>query len=120
MFIFIVQTLQKKWNEICMKQLTGGKHMQNDCFPRTLKFEIELLMQNKHYLEVVDRFLQDIPDTSHDFGGMSIVFGGNFCQILLVDQEPKLLYLSFILLTYGPTSKFKHSLKGNPLHIDTN
>jgi hypothetical protein len=32
--------LQKKWNEICMKQLVGGKHMENDCFPRTLKFEM--------------------------------------------------------------------------------
>jgi hypothetical protein len=42
MFIFVVQTLQNKWNEICMKQLAGGKHMENDCFPRTLKFEMEL------------------------------------------------------------------------------
>jgi hypothetical protein len=40
MFIFIVQTLQKKWNEIRMKQLAGRKHMENDCFPRTLKFEM--------------------------------------------------------------------------------
>jgi hypothetical protein len=36
MFIFVVQTLQKKWNEICMEQLAGGKRMENDCFPRTL------------------------------------------------------------------------------------
>jgi hypothetical protein len=41
MFIFVVQTLQKKWNEIHMKQLAGGKHMENDCFPRTLKFEMK-------------------------------------------------------------------------------
>jgi hypothetical protein len=41
MFIFVIQTLQKrKWNEISMKQLAGGKHMENDCFPRTLKFEM--------------------------------------------------------------------------------
>jgi hypothetical protein len=32
-----------KWNEICMKQLAGGKHMVNDCFPRTLKFEMYLV-----------------------------------------------------------------------------
>jgi hypothetical protein len=25
-----------------MKQLAGGKHMKNDCFPRTLKFEIKI------------------------------------------------------------------------------
>jgi hypothetical protein len=40
MFIFDVQTLQKKWNELCMKQLAGGKRMENNCFPRTLKFDI--------------------------------------------------------------------------------
>jgi hypothetical protein len=40
MFIFVVHTLQNKWNEICMKQLAGGKHIENDCFPRTLKFEM--------------------------------------------------------------------------------
>jgi hypothetical protein len=42
MFIFVEQTLQKKWNEICMKQLASGKHMENNCFPRTLKFEMEV------------------------------------------------------------------------------
>jgi hypothetical protein len=26
---------------MCMKQLAGGKHMENDCFPRTLKFEMK-------------------------------------------------------------------------------
>jgi hypothetical protein len=44
MFIFVIQTLQKKWNEIYMKQLAGGKHMENDCFPRTLKFEMTLTL----------------------------------------------------------------------------
>jgi hypothetical protein len=42
MFIFVVQTLQNKWNEIRMKQLAGGKHMENDCFTRTLKFEMNI------------------------------------------------------------------------------
>jgi hypothetical protein len=32
--------LQKEWNESRMKQLAGGKRMENDCFPRTLKFEM--------------------------------------------------------------------------------
>jgi hypothetical protein len=40
MFIFVVPTLQKKWNEIRMKELAGGKYMENDCFLRTLKFEM--------------------------------------------------------------------------------
>jgi hypothetical protein len=34
----------KKWNEICMIQLAGGKHMENNCFLRTLKFEMLFLM----------------------------------------------------------------------------
>jgi hypothetical protein len=25
----------------CYEQLAGGKHMENNCFPRTLKFEME-------------------------------------------------------------------------------
>jgi hypothetical protein len=43
MFIFVVPTLQKKWNEIRMKELAGGKCMENDCFLRTLKFEMYCL-----------------------------------------------------------------------------
>jgi hypothetical protein len=52
MFIFIVQTLQNKWNEICMKQLAGGKHMENDCFPRTLKFEMDPCQQKNSQLYI--------------------------------------------------------------------
>ena len=33
----------KKWNEICKKELAGGKYMENDCFLRTLKFEMQFL-----------------------------------------------------------------------------
>ena len=42
----------------------------------------ELPMQNKHCPEAIDRFLQDIRDSSRLFGGMIFVFGGDFCQIL--------------------------------------
>jgi hypothetical protein len=52
MFIFVVQTLQNKWNKICMKQLAGGKHMENDCFPRTLKFEMFLEGLNSGILKL--------------------------------------------------------------------
>jgi hypothetical protein len=38
-----VQALQKKSNRICMKQLIGGKHMENDCFPRTLKLTLRCM-----------------------------------------------------------------------------
>jgi hypothetical protein len=40
MFTFVIPTLQKKLNEIRMKELAGGKCMENDCFLRTLKFEM--------------------------------------------------------------------------------
>jgi hypothetical protein len=40
MFIFVIQTSQKKWNEIHMKQVASGKHMENNCFLRTLKFKM--------------------------------------------------------------------------------
>jgi hypothetical protein len=39
MFIFVIQTLQKKWNKIRMKQLAGGKYMEKDYFSRT--FEVQ-------------------------------------------------------------------------------
>jgi hypothetical protein len=34
------QLCKKKWNEIRMKELAGEKCMENDCFLRTLKFEM--------------------------------------------------------------------------------
>jgi hypothetical protein len=52
MFKFVLQTLQNKWNKICMKQLVGGKHMENDCFPRTLKFEMVLEGLNSGILKL--------------------------------------------------------------------
>jgi hypothetical protein len=36
MVIFVVQTLQNKWNEICMKQLTSGKPGLLACEPKSL------------------------------------------------------------------------------------
>jgi hypothetical protein len=58
--MFVVQILQKKWNKICMKQLDGGKHMENDCFPRTLKFEMwwvrgefRLILENEEVLDSI-------------------------------------------------------------------
>jgi hypothetical protein len=35
-----------KWNEICIKQLAIGKHMENDCFPKNLKFEMCVKVPN--------------------------------------------------------------------------
>ena len=45
MFIFVIQTMQIKWNKICIKQLAGGKHMENNCFLKTLKFKMTFSMQ---------------------------------------------------------------------------
>jgi hypothetical protein len=49
MFIFVVPTLQKKWNEIRVKELTGKKCMENDCFLRTLKFEMCIILRRIHF-----------------------------------------------------------------------
>ena len=39
--VYICHTnFAKKWNEICIKQLAGGKCMENNCFMRTLKLEM--------------------------------------------------------------------------------
>jgi hypothetical protein len=43
MFTFVLQNLQRKWNKIRMKQRADGKHMENDCFPRTLKYKMYVL-----------------------------------------------------------------------------
>jgi hypothetical protein len=32
MFIFVIQTLEKYLNKICMEHLAGGKHMENNFF----------------------------------------------------------------------------------------
>ena len=40
MFTFLTQNLQRKWNEICKKQVASGKCMENNCFLKTLKFEM--------------------------------------------------------------------------------
>jgi hypothetical protein len=48
--------MQKKWNEICMKKLAGGKCMQNDCFSRTLKFEMLECIAN--YLEGILMYIE--------------------------------------------------------------
>ncbi|KAG5529311.1 hypothetical protein RHGRI_029871 [Rhododendron griersonianum] len=44
----------------------------------------EVPMQHKHCVEVVDRTLQDICDNENFFGGITVVLGGDFRQILLV------------------------------------
>jgi hypothetical protein len=44
----------------------------------------EAPMQHRHIHEAVDRTLRDIRDTDSLFGGLSIIFGGDFQQILPV------------------------------------
>ena len=41
-------------------------------------------MQHKHCVEAVDRTLQDICDDKRSFGGITVVLGGDFRQILPV------------------------------------
>ncbi|CAG8761727.1 5068_t:CDS:2, partial [Ambispora leptoticha] len=44
----------------------------------------EVSMQNRYCAEAVDYFLHDIHDNQHLFGGITVVFGGDFHQILPV------------------------------------
>ena len=42
----------------------------------------EITMQHRHASEALDRTLQDIHNSDKLFGGISVVFGGDFQQIL--------------------------------------
>lgn len=44
----------------------------------------EITMQHRHAAEAVDRTLRDIRNTNKPFGGIPVVFGGDFQQILPV------------------------------------
>ena len=44
----------------------------------------EVPMQHKHCVEAVDRTLQDICDNKRPFGGITVILGGDFRQILSV------------------------------------
>ena len=44
----------------------------------------EITMQHRHAAEAVDRLLQDIKGSNRPFGGVTVVFGGDFQQILPV------------------------------------
>jgi ATP-dependent DNA helicase PIF1 len=41
-------------------------------------------MQNKYDFEAVDRTLRDIRNCEEPFGGLSVILGGDFAQILPV------------------------------------
>lgn len=47
----------------------------------------EIGMQHRHAPEAVDRTLRDIRNCDQPFGGMTVVFGGDFQQILPVVQK---------------------------------
>lgn len=44
----------------------------------------EAIMQHRHAFDAVDRLFQDVRDNSSPFGGVTVVFGGDFQQILPV------------------------------------
>ena len=39
-------------------------------------------MQHRHVCEALDHSLQDLFDNELSFGGITVLFGGDFCQIL--------------------------------------
>jgi hypothetical protein len=66
----------------------------------------EAPMQHHHIHEAVDRTFQNIHRSDKPFGGLTIVFGGDFKQILPVIVKSSLLIPVFKSLTYGALSKF--------------
>lgn len=42
----------------------------------------EVLMQHKHAIDSVDHALQDLLHKNSPFGGITVIFGGDFCQTL--------------------------------------
>ncbi|KIJ57519.1 hypothetical protein HYDPIDRAFT_73410, partial [Hydnomerulius pinastri MD-312] len=44
----------------------------------------EVPMQNRYVIECVDRTLRDLLDVDDDFGGIPVLFGGDFRQTLPV------------------------------------
>lgn len=59
----------------------------------------ECLMTHRHCFEALDRTLQDVRDCQRPFGGLTVVFGGDFQQILPV--IPDQLQFSQWLLDIG-------------------
>ncbi|XP_058219088.1 uncharacterized protein LOC131329747 [Rhododendron vialii] len=71
----------------------------------------EVLMQHGYCVETVDRILQDICDNNKPFGGITIVLGGDFRQILPV--IPKGVCEQIM------GASLRHSVLWNGMHILT-
>ncbi|XP_052175384.1 uncharacterized protein LOC127790133 [Diospyros lotus] len=71
----------------------------------------EVPMQHRHYVEAVDRTLRDICDSDKPFGGITVVLGGDFRQILLV--IPKRICEQIV------NASLKHSVLWKHIHILT-
>ena len=47
----------------------------------------ECLMTHRHYFKALDRTFQDLRDSHKHFGGVTMIFAGDFQQILPVIQK---------------------------------
>ena len=66
----------------------------------------EVPMQHRHVVEALDRTLQDITGRQKPFGGITILFGGNFRQTLPV--IPKGSRESIVGATFYRSSLWHH------------
>jgi hypothetical protein len=64
----------------------------------------EISMQNRLCVEAVDRSLQELKQVSEPFGGISVIFGGNFCQTLPVVKRANMFIQAKLLSLAGGNS----------------
>ncbi|KAI7935210.1 hypothetical protein MJO28_016848, partial [Puccinia striiformis f. sp. tritici] len=69
----------------------------------------EISMQNRHAVEAVDRSFQELLGNNKSFGGLAVIFGGDFRQILPVVKGGSLLH-------QAKMSMLKSELWSNVVH----
>jgi ATP-dependent DNA helicase PIF1 len=71
-------------NESSVCNISKNTHLAELICKTDLVIWDEAPMQNKHIMESVDRTFRDLRSSEKPFGGLTVVFGGDFQQILPV------------------------------------
>ena len=71
-------------NEVSTCNITQNSHTAALLKETSIIIWDEVPMQHKHAIEAVDRTIQGLLDNNSPFGGNTVLFGGDFCQILPV------------------------------------
>ena len=71
-------------NETSLCRIKKGTFMHEVISSTAIIIWDEVPMQHKHAVEALDRTLQDLLNNTKVFGGITVLFGGDFCQTLPV------------------------------------